>query len=192
VSLALLIDEQAVRSWPSSVERRARLAREHYQFIWRSLRRLGVSVQSVDDAAQQVFMVAAQKIERIEPGCERAFLFQTALRVAMSIRRAYAQRREDVGDEPFDTIVDRAPLPDERAVQQQQRAHLDRLLDALPMDLRAPFVLYEIEGTSSPEIAALLDLPIGTVASRLRRARELFQKEAERLRKRLQRKRGDR
>jgi RNA polymerase sigma-70 factor (ECF subfamily) len=51
---------------------------------------------------------------------------------------------------------------------------LDEVLDALPMDLRAPFVLFELEELSTAEIAAMLSVPAGTVASRLRRAREEF------------------
>src|SRR5579884_191433 len=81
-------------AWRSDAERQAQMAKDHYPFIWRSLRRLGVEAQGVDDAAQQVFVLAAQKIARIAPGAERAFLFQAAVRVAMSVRRTYAQRRE--------------------------------------------------------------------------------------------------
>ena len=49
------------------------------------------------------------------------------------------------------------------------------MLDGLTDDLRVSFVLYELEGLSSPEIATLLGIPLGTVASRLRRAREAFE-----------------
>ncbi len=51
----------------------------HYDFIWRSLRRPGVVAGDVDDAAQQVFVTAARKLARIRIGCERSFLFQTAM-----------------------------------------------------------------------------------------------------------------
>ncbi|MCL2451222.1 MAG: RNA polymerase sigma factor, partial [Polyangiaceae bacterium] len=84
-------------------------------------------------------------------------------------------------------MPDPSPLPDANAEQRQRRRWLDGLLDALPMDQRAVFVLYEIEGLDSPEIASLLGIPVGTVASRLRRGRETFQREADRLRKRLER-----
>jgi RNA polymerase sigma-70 factor (ECF subfamily) len=163
------------------------MAAQHFQFVWRSLRRLGVSENAVDDAAQQVFVIAAEKIPRVLPGAERAFLFQTALRVAMSVRRTHAQRREAMLGDPLEDLADPSPLPDADAEQRQRRRWLDELLDGLPMDLRAVFVLYEIEGLDSPEIATLLSIPVGTVASRLRRARETFQREAERLRRRLDR-----
>jgi RNA polymerase sigma-70 factor (ECF subfamily) len=172
---------------PPDAERLVRMANDHYQFVWRSLRRLGVAEQGTDDAAQLVFMRAAEKIAWIVAGCERAFLFQTALRVAMSVRRTYAQRREAMVGEQLDEIVDPAPLPDETATQVQLRAYLDELLETLPMDLRGVFILYEIEGLACPEIAAMLAIPIGTAASRLRRARATFQASAERLRMRLER-----
>lgn len=167
----------------------ADLAAAHYPFVWRVLRRMGVSdaQAAVDDAAQQVFLVALQKIDTIEVGRERSFLFQTALRVAMSLRRNVARRREVIDEEECDAVVDTAPRPDERAEERQRRAHLDAVLDTLPAELRAVFVLFELEGMGAPEISSLLELPVGTVASRLRRARELFRDEAMRLRLRLER-----
>jgi RNA polymerase sigma-70 factor, ECF subfamily len=180
-------EAEAPVAWPSDVARQAQMASQHYQFIWRSLRRLGVAEQAVDDAAQQVFMLAAEKLAMIVPGCERPFLFQTAVRVAMSIRRSFGQRREAMIGDELEAIVDSAPLPDATADEKQRRRYLDELMDALSMDLRTVFVLYEIEGLDSPEIASMLQIPVGTVASRLRRARDAFQRAADRLRKRLER-----
>jgi RNA polymerase sigma-70 factor (ECF subfamily) len=178
------LDEAATGS--TDVQRLAVIAADHYQFIWRSLRRLGVAPQAVDDAAQQVFVLCATKLGRIAPGSERAFLFQTALRVAMSLRRDVARRREAMVGDAMEEVPDPAVLPDAAAEVQQHRVILDQLLDTLPLDLRAVFILFEIEGLASPEIATLLSIPVGTVASRLRRAREAFQAGAERVRRRLE------
>jgi RNA polymerase sigma-70 factor (ECF subfamily) len=178
------LDAPAARS--TDAHRLSAMASDHYQFIWRSLRRLGVAEQAVDDAAQQVFVLAAAKLDSIAPGSERAFLFQTALRVAMSLRRDFARRREAMVGDVLEEIPDPGLLPDAAAEVQQRRAILDRLLDTLPMELRAVFILFEIEGLGSPEIAALLSIPVGTVASRLRRAREAFHAEAERVRRRME------
>lgn len=145
-----------------------------YDFIWRSLRRLGVPDIDADDCAQQVFLVVSRKLDDIVVGCERPFLFSTALRVASDARRSRSRRREvfEEVDEPRDS----APDPEQIAEQKRARALLDEVLDSLPMDLRAVFVLFELEELSSAEIAEVLALPIGTVASRLRRAREEFQR----------------
>jgi len=180
-------DAQEPGAWPADGSRPVQMATEHYQFIWRSLRRLGVAEQAVDDAAQQVFLLASEKVDRITLGCERAFLFQTAVRVAMSVRRDFAQRREAMMGDDLDGIADSAPLPDAIAEEVQRRRFLDAILAALPMDLRTVFVLFEIEGLESPEIALMLEIPVGTVASRLRRARKTFHDKAARLRERLER-----
>ena len=61
---------------------------EHHDFIWRLLRRLGVSREKADDASQNVFLVATERVDSIKLGSERAFLFGTALRVARSQHRS--------------------------------------------------------------------------------------------------------
>lgn len=157
----------------------------NFDFIWRSLRRLGVSAVDSDDGAQRVFVVAARRLREIEAGRERAFLFGTACLVAREIRRASARRPEVLNEHADgEDIADAAPDPEQCADRKQTRALLDDVLDALPMDARTVFVLFEMEELNVPEIATLLEVPIGTVASRLRRARELFRAGAARLRAR--------
>jgi RNA polymerase sigma-70 factor (ECF subfamily) len=147
----------------------------YLDFTWRSLRRLGLSPDAADDAAQRVFVVAHERLADIQPGCEKAFLFKTAVRVASTARRTYARRREVLtGEETFESH-DPAPRADELLDRQRARALLEELLDDMEMDLRVVFVLFELEGQKMSEIAVTLDVPEGTVASRLRRARAEFQ-----------------
>jgi RNA polymerase sigma-70 factor (ECF subfamily) len=147
------------------------LKEEHFEFLWRSLRRLGVPEADVDDAVQQVFLVAARRI--IQPGAERSFLFATALRVASHARRTLRRRRESGECVPEQT--DTTPSPEELLDQRRARALLDEVLEELPLDVRAVFILFELEELTVGQIAALLGLPHGTAASRLRRGRELFE-----------------
>ncbi len=63
------------------------LVDRHFEFVWRSVRRLGVPPGDADDAAQEVFVVAARKLDALEPERERSFLFGTAVRVASTRRR---------------------------------------------------------------------------------------------------------
>jgi RNA polymerase sigma-70 factor (ECF subfamily) len=156
------------------------LVTEHVGFVWRSLVRLGVPRPDAEDAVQQVFIVASRKIDDIEPGRERAFLFGTALRIASRARRTAQRRREVLDGEPVERL-DPAPGADEQLDRARARAELDAILDGMPLELRAVFVLFELEQVTMAEIATLLDLPPGTVASRLRRAREHFQAAARRL-----------
>jgi RNA polymerase sigma-70 factor (ECF subfamily) len=158
----------------SSQASKARLERmfnEHHDFIWRLLRRLGVSREKVDDASQNVFLVATERVDSIQPGSERAFLFGTALRVARSQQR---NERRWVLDDEMDSRHSIAPKPEAVAEQRMAVDLMDRVLATMDLDLRTTFVLFELEGLSTPEIAALADIPLGTAASRLRRAREQF------------------
>ena len=157
------------------------LVQDHFDFIWRSLRRLGVPHTDVDDCAQQVFWVAARKLAIITEGSERAFLFSTALRVASDARRSRVRRREVQQEDDAHQTCDAGPRPDEIADQRRARALLDEVLAQMPLDLRTVFVLFELEEMPTQEIANVLELPTGTVASRLRRAREEFQKLVRRL-----------
>jgi RNA polymerase sigma-70 factor (ECF subfamily) len=150
---------------------------EHLDFVWRSLRRLGVLSGDVDDAAQRVFLIANQKLTQIQPGRERSFLVGVATRVASHARRAY-QRRE-LGEQRWSTHPrELNPDPEELTQELEARALLDRVLDGMPEGLRAVFVLFELEELSIDQIAQLLSLPRGTVATRLRRAREVFHSHA--------------
>jgi RNA polymerase sigma-70 factor (ECF subfamily) len=135
-----------------------------------------------DDAAQQVFLIAARKLHEIRPGAERSFLFQTALRVAADSRRARRRRRE-VNEPSGDSeaVVSGAPLADDLVDLYRARKQLDEILDGMPLDLRAVFVLTEFEQFTMAEIATLLELSPGTVASRLRRARAEFTAKVDRI-----------
>lgn len=151
----------------------------HYDFVWRAVVRLGVPRAEAEDTAQQVFLLASRKLASIAPGSERSFLFQAARRLAANARRTIRRRRED-GEVAVD-LVDPGDGPEADLVRARSRELLDQALCGLPLDLREVFVLYELEELTMAEIAPLLDLPPGTVASRLRRARAAFRTEVSRL-----------
>jgi len=159
------------------------MVEEHFDFIWRSLARMSVPETEIADCVQQVFLVASRKLSAIAQGSERSFLLGTALRVASDARRALSRRREVPEDETVEHPCP-DPQPDEIADQRRLRALLDEVLAAMPEDLRVVFVLFELEEMPTQEIAALLEIPSGTVASRLRRAREEFDRRVARLRMR--------
>ncbi len=161
---------------------------QHYDVVWRSLRRFGVASDEVDDAAQEVFIVAARRLDDIEIGKERSFLFSTAMRVASDARRARARRRTTAdGSEALAEVKDPCPTADVLSDRLRARELLDQVLDTMSEDQRSVFVLFELEGMTMAAIAEDLDLPSGTVASRLRRAREHYQRQVDRLRATLER-----
>jgi RNA polymerase sigma-70 factor (ECF subfamily) len=162
---------------PSDDARRLRrMVDENFEFVWRCLRRFGVPARDADDAAQEVFLVAHRKLSLIAAGSERGFLFQTAVRVASHAVRAIRRRREadePAGDElPESGTGDGDKYPAAEAVL--ARRLLDEIVGGLPDDLRSVFVLFELEGIATDEVARILDIPEGTAASRLRRARDRF------------------
>ena len=149
------------------------LVLSHFDSIWRLLRRLGVPESMVDDATQQVFVIATDKLSKIQPGSEHSFLFGIALRIASDERRK-ARRRPEVAELEESALSHQGPTPDELVDQRKARALMDDVLEAMPLELRSVFVLYEMEEMTMAEIAAVLGIPAGSVASRLRRAREHF------------------
>ena len=140
----------------------------HHAMVWRTMRRRGFSPDAAADITQQTFLVAAERLGDIHADSERAFLVGTALRVARSAERTKV--RWQLEDDLDQRLVDTRSVSDAGAAVQL----CDLALSKVDPDLAEVFVLFEVEGLSSPEIAASLEIPLGTVASRLRRAREQF------------------
>ncbi len=157
----------------------------HFQLVWRMLRRLGVELGSVDDEAQQVFVIAAEKLHLIEEGKERSFLLGTVYRVAANARRSQGRGREQSDSNALDSAKDPTPHLDELLGQKRRRELLDEILDQLPFEQRTVLILGELEGMSRTEIAASLELCEGTVASRQRLAKQHFLRLAARYHARL-------
>lgn len=157
------------------------LMQAEFEFVWRSLRRLGLSVADADDGAQEVFMVASRKLESIVEGSERSFLFGTALKIASTRRRSLRRRPELADADVEDRDEQSAPGPERLTELAQARELLQALLDDMDLEIKAPFLLFELEEMSVPQIAEFLTLPLGTVSSRLRAARAQFQAAIKRL-----------
>jgi RNA polymerase sigma-70 factor (ECF subfamily) len=146
--------------------------------VWRVLRGLGLAPSDAEDAAQQVFVIAARKLEQIDPLRERSFLYGVALRVAHNTKRGLRRQRL-APEEPSDAASPDSDAPDRHTDRARARQLLAELLAQLPEKLRRVLILAEIEQMEAPQIAALENIPVGTVASRLRlgraRLRELLQ-----------------
>jgi len=162
------------------------ILRHYYPQVWRTLRRFGVDEGSADDAAQEVFIVLSRRLAEVREGSEQTFLLSCAVRVAANHRRKSHVRRELDDLQALDSEPDPYPSAELLLDRKRLREALDELLESWPDDIRVAFVLFELEGLSSPEIARVTDAKLGTVASRLRRARELFEAGAKRLRARAQ------
>ncbi|HTV23505.1 MAG TPA: RNA polymerase sigma factor, partial [Polyangiaceae bacterium] len=142
--------------------------------------RLGVAAHSIDDVVQDTFIAASRRRADIREGQERRFLIGTALRLSSNYRQRAHVRREVCDGERLE--LEASPVPDAEnlLIEKNLRTLLDAALGTLPDAHREVFVLYELEGFSTSEIADLLGVPLGTVASRLARARASFSKAAAR------------
>jgi RNA polymerase sigma-70 factor (ECF subfamily) len=161
---------------PSMKKRDLRLRQlvsKHLQLVARILRNAGVGDADVDDDVQRVFIAVSNRLDDVRAGAEKAFLVQTALNVAAHTRRSAARRRETLMDSPPE-MLDSAVGLEELAERQQLRRNLDQILRAMDADLRTVLVLFEMEEMTMEEISSILEIPSGTVASRLRRARTDF------------------
>ena len=168
---------------PATVVDRVRLEsifNAHHATVWRTLRRRGLSAEAAEDATQETFLLAAERLDDIRPESEKAFLIATALRVAHSLGRKTVRWELD---EDMDQRLSASRDAGERRADAQL---CDLVLSKVDADLVEVFVLYELEGLTSPEIAELLQIPLGSVASRLRRAREQFRDAAARVEKSLE------
>lgn len=148
--------------------------RDHYDFVWRSVRRLGLSDGEVDDAVQDVFMVVHRRLADFEGRSSvRTWLFGIAMRVVKDHRRRgqRADRRVRAYQDPQPVT---GPCPEDQVAKVRAVQLLDNLLECLDDDKRAVFILADFEGMTAPEIAEALGVKLNTVYSRLRLARQRF------------------
>jgi RNA polymerase sigma-70 factor (ECF subfamily) len=151
-----------------------------FDFVWRSMGRLGVDPSAVEDAAQDVFVIAHRRLADFEGRSSvKTWLFGIALRVAHDHRRAARRKRSQgfVPEAEADTaaVADTtAPSPLESATRAEAVERLQTILGELPEDRRAVFILAELEQMSAPEIAEAVGANLNTVYTRLRTARREF------------------
>jgi RNA polymerase sigma-70 factor (ECF subfamily) len=158
------------RSLPDA--RLRRMVGDHFDVVWRSLKRLGVPEADVDDAVQQVFLVASRKLDLIETGRERCYLLGVALRVASDARAALHRRSEMLSKAALEKSRPQDPGPENALDEKRARAVLADILESMPAEMREAFVMFELEEFTASEVAEILRVPVGTVASRVRRGRD--------------------
>ena len=156
------------------------LYEEHFDFVWRSVGRLGVDPSAVEDAAQDVFVIAHRRLADFEGRSSvKTWLFGIALRVARDHRRTARRKRSHglltEGEADTAAVADTStPSPLESASRSEAIERLEAILGELDEDRRAVFILAELEQMSGPEIAEAVGANVNTVYTRLRAARRAF------------------
>jgi len=158
--------------------------RRHRDFVWLTLQRMGVRSSDVEDAFQEVFVVASRRFHEFEGRADiRTWLFQVSARVVANYRKRAHRRHEELVYDPPEPAHDESTStsPEAAMSTRQEKARLEAILNQLDPEKRAVLVMYELEETSGEDIAATLGIPIPTVYSRLRLARAAFEKAARRM-----------
>ena len=164
------------------------LYENHVDFLWRNARRLGVGDDAVDDVLQQVFLVVHRRLNEVSlTGSEKAWLFGILLHVIRDHKRLLRRKsphRFWERTDPESLADENMKQPDESFARGEAAALVQRWLEKLSPDKREVFVLAELEQMTANEIADAIGTNPSTVYSRLRAARQDFEKAAERHRQR--------
>ncbi len=150
------------------------LVRKYQDRLFTALVYVSGSKDDAEDVAQEAFTQAYLKLASFErQSLFYTWLYRIAFNTAISRRRrkriesSVEQTKHATGDEP----ADRSEQPEDRLLRQERAALLERALGELSAEHRAILVLREMEGCEYEEISRILELPVGTVRSRLHRAR---------------------
>jgi RNA polymerase sigma-70 factor, ECF subfamily len=147
--------------------------RTEFDYVWNSLRRLGIPERDLEDLTHDVFFRIYERLADYDAGRPlRPWLFGFSFRVASDYRRRFSNRREVLS--PESEAGDPGPTALDRLVQAEAMTLAQTALEGIEIERRAVFILHEIDGSSVPEIANALGLPLNTAYSRLRVARDEF------------------
>jgi RNA polymerase sigma-70 factor (ECF subfamily) len=155
----------------------AEVHKRHGEFIWKTLYRMGVRSPHLEDVYQEVFLVVHRRLDSYAGHCAiTTWLFEVCFRVAAGYRRRAHFRREQLVPDAASVSYVAAPTPTpEREVEKRQAAdRLQDILSTLNLEQRVVFTMFELEGLTCDQIGENIGVPVGTVYSRLHRARKAF------------------
>lgn len=133
--------------------------------------------QDAEDVVQESFAKAYQAVDRFRGEDARAWLLAIVRNTSLNFIQRRRPKAEVEWSENLPEPADGEPGPETRLIQQARRDRVRTAIEQLPREFREPLVLREIEGMAYKEIAWVLKVPMGTVMSRLSRARKLLLEE---------------
>jgi RNA polymerase sigma-70 factor (ECF subfamily) len=153
----------------------------HYDGVVRVVYRMCGEAQTAEDAAQEAFIRAWMKLPTYQPHSPfRNWLYRIAINAALDVLRQ--KPTEDIEDEEAVMLTDPTPDPEAALLEKEQAQWVQDAVKALPEAARAVLVLREYGELSYQEIANVLEIPIGTVMSRLNYARSHLRETIQRYR----------
>jgi RNA polymerase sigma-70 factor (ECF subfamily) len=142
------------------------LVRRHYQGVVLVVYRMCGDAGMAEDAAQEAFMRAWVNLPSYQPrSCLRNWLYRIAINAALDVLRRKPEERLE--DEQVLMVTDQTAGPETALIEKEQVALLQQAMQSLPEAARSVLVLREYGHLSYQEIASVLDVPVGTVMSRL-------------------------
>jgi RNA polymerase sigma-70 factor (ECF subfamily) len=151
--------------------------RQYFDFVWSSVRRFGVSPAAADDMVQEIFLVIHSRLHTLEnPDALRSWIYSIVRRTVSTHRRSQRSMQASGSALAVEPDARRQPAtPLDLAQQSDQVRLLYSLLDELDEPKREVFMMAELDELTAPEIAEVLEIPLNTVYSRLRAARQAFE-----------------
>jgi RNA polymerase sigma-70 factor (ECF subfamily) len=147
---------------------------QEFSYLWHTLRRLGTEARDLEDTVHDVFVVVHRRLGDYDATRPlRPWLFGIAYRVASQQRRR-APPPMRAGEDALRELPDDGPSAEALLAAGQARSRVHRALEALPLEQRAVLIMHDLDGCSAPEVADALNVPLNTVYSRLRLARDKF------------------
>jgi RNA polymerase sigma-70 factor (ECF subfamily) len=150
---------------------------EYSNSVYRFCRSLTYSKEDADDLFQETFLRAFEHQSK-ESALDnpQSFLFSTSLYIWKSWKRKYARRKRLAPIEPLDENISAGVEMEDTFMEQEEIRIVREVVKALPNKFRIPIILYYVMEMSVSDIALTLKLPVGTVKSRLFKARKLVEK----------------
>ena len=158
-------DQAAMPSWDE-------LVRQHADRVYRLAYRLSGNQHDAEDLTQETFIRVFRSLQNYQPGTFEGWLHRITTNLFLDMVRRRARIRMEALPEDYDRVPAADPDPEQIYHDARLDADLQAALDSLPPEFRAAVVLCDIEGLSYEEIAATLDVKLGTVRSRIHRGRQ--------------------
>jgi RNA polymerase sigma-70 factor (ECF subfamily) len=163
----------SARATDAAAEPFRRMFDEEYDYVYHSLRRLGVHTRDLEDVTHDLFVEVWKSFSRFDPSRpRRPWLFAFAFRFASTYRRL-ARHRLHLGSEEETAVT--GPSAQDTMEKKDAARILEEALETMSMEIRSVFVLYEIDETPMKDVAESLEIPVNTAYSRLRLARAAFE-----------------
>jgi len=147
------------------------VVRQHSARVYRLAYRLSGNAQDAEDLTQETFVRVFRSLANYQPGTFEGWLHRITTNLFLDMVRRRQRVRFEALPEDAERLPSTGPSPEQVYADTHFDPQVQAALDALSPEFRVPVVLCDIEGLTYEEIAATLDIKLGTVRSRIHRGR---------------------